>query len=57
MTLASLSQLTNRVSSPSEYVASSDEAEAARYSAYVEGIGLGDEIIPDEDLRELEARL
>lgn len=55
MTLASLSQLTQVSSLSEEYVATSDEAEAARYSAYVGGFG--EEIIPDDDLRQLEARL
>jgi hypothetical protein len=33
----------------------SDEAEALRYAGFQGGIG--DETIPDDDLRELEARL
>lgn len=55
MTLASLSQLTSSPSS-SEYIPTSDEAEAARYAAF-QLQGLGEEIVPDDDLRELEARL
>lgn len=55
MTLASLTQLTNPGFSNSEYVPTSDEAEALRYDQLIGG--LGEEIIPDDDLRELEARL